>query len=225
MDYLGGKKREFIGVKSSLGEEDRLWVKQFFRKYSEMPEVERVALSHCRGKILDAGAGGGAHSLYLNSKGFHCYPIDVSEGAVRAMKLQGLSEARNIDFFDLEGEKFDTILLLMNGIGITGKLNRLSEFFIKAKELLNPDGRILLDSSDIMYMYQTEEGDYEWDPEKYHGEVRYRMSYKGIAGKPFDWLFVDFPTVKKYAENEGFDCRLVSKQANFSFACLCQLPG
>lgn len=222
-DYLEGNRREFIEVKSSLGEEDRLWVKQFFRKYTEMPEVERIALSHCRGKILDAGAGAGAHSLYLKTKGLQCHPIDISPGAVQAMKQQGLEYARNIDFFDLKDETYDTILLLMNGIGITGSLSKLPYFFAKSRELLNPGGQIILDSSDIMYMYQTEEGNYEWDPEKYHGEVRYKMRYKGIQGKAFDWLFVDFPTLKRYAEAGGFRARLVKKMPNFSYTCICNI--
>ncbi len=221
MDYISGNKREFIKVRSSLGEEDNLWVKQFFRTYLEMPEVERMALKYCKGRILDVGAGAGAHSHYLKSKGLDVFPIDISEGAVKVMKERDLDTARMIDFFKLKSEKYDTILMLMNGIGITGKLKNLELFFQKVRELLTPDGILIFDSSDIIYMFEDEIGNFELDHKHYYGEVKYTMSYKNIVGEPFDWLFIDYNTFKSIAEKNNFHTQILSKQSNNAYTCMC----
>ena len=53
--------RVWIGNK----EDELLYPSVFFRSRREMTQLERTALLHCRGKILDAGAGAGCHSLIL----------------------------------------------------------------------------------------------------------------------------------------------------------------
>lgn len=221
LDFMSGKKREFIKVHSSLGEEDNLWVKQFFRNYLEMPEVERVALSQCKGKILDVGAGAGAHSLYLQNKAYDVYPIDVSPGATKVMNERGLKNTRCKDFFNLDNEKYDTILMLMNGIGIVGAIKSLEQFFLKVSSLLNPDGVLIFDSSDIIYMFEDEIGNFELDHETYYGEVKYTMTYNKIKGKPFKWLFIDFDTLKTVAEKCNFKAVILTKQSNNAYTCIC----
>ncbi len=221
LDYLKGNKRNFIEIKSSLGEEDNLWVKQFFRKFDEMPLVEREALKRCKGKILDVGAGGGAHSLYLKEKGLEINPIDISEGAVESMRIQGLDEAKNQDFFQLSNGKYDTLLFLMNGLGIVGQTKNLPNFFSKAVELLNPGGQIIFDSSDIIYMFEDEDGNFEIDINKYYGEVRYTMTYNGVRGKPFNWLFMDFASFEYHANKNNFGVQLICEQDNFAYSCIC----
>ncbi|MEQ8359043.1 MAG: methyltransferase domain-containing protein [Cytophagales bacterium] len=221
MDYISGNRREFIKVTSSLGEEDNLWVKQFFRTYPEMPEVEKTALKHCKGKVLDVGAGAGAHSQYLKTKGLDVFPIDISEGAVKVMKAGGLDKARKINFFDLFSEKYDTILMLMNGIGITGTIDKLDVFFQKVTELLYDDGVLIFDSSDIIYMFEDEIGNFELDHDNYYGEVKYSMSYKNIKGDSFEWLFIDYNTFKSLAEKNNFHTKILSKQNNNAYTCMC----
>ncbi len=221
LDYMSGKKREFIKVESSLGEEDNLWVKQFFRNYLEMPEVERVALANCKGKVLDVGAGAGAHSLYLQKKGFEVWPIDISAGAVITMKERGLENARNINFFDLGKEKYDSILMLMNGIGIVGAIKSLEQFFTKVSSLLNPEGILIFDSSDIIYMFEDDIGNFELDHENYYGEVKYTMSYKKTKGQAFKWLFIDYNTLKSVAEKFNFKTSILTKQSNNAYTCMC----
>ena len=197
-----------------------MWVKQFFRTFYEMPLVEKIALKACKGKVLDVGAGAGAHSVYLKEKGLDVYPIDISPGAVEVMRKQGLEKARLINFFDLKEEKYDSILMLMNGIGIVGEMASLDEFFDQCRRLLNTGADLIIDSSDIIYMFEDEFGQFELEHNQYYGEVKYTMKYKNIIGSSFNWLFVDYNNFKKAAEKNGFETELLKEQKNKAYSCL-----
>ena len=151
LDYASTKKPNDIIVGSDICEDDIIPIEVLFRKMDEMPELEQIALEAAKGKILDVGAGAGVHSLELQDRGFEVFPIEVSDGAVRYMKQVGLN-ARKINFFDLKDEQYDTILMMMNGIGIAGTLANLEKTLIQAKSLLAEGGKILCDSSDIKYL-------------------------------------------------------------------------
>ena len=48
------------------------------------------------------------------------------------------------------------------------------------KSLLNEGGQILIDSSDLIYMYdQDEDGAYEVPANGYYGELTFTIQYKG----------------------------------------------
>jgi SAM-dependent methyltransferase len=207
LDYYTTGKAAKLRVFSSMFYEDEIPVSTLFRSFEEMPVQEKKAIELCRGRVLDAGAGSGCHSKLLIERGLEVTAIDISELSVEVMKQRGI-DARVIDFFDERfTEKFDTILLAMNGIGIVGKTDRLGEFFRCAKRLLAPGGQILLDSSDIKYVFMDEDGSMEINlAAGYYGEVDFKMRYKNITGKPFDWLYIDFETLSMYAEEYGFNC-------------------
>jgi SAM-dependent methyltransferase len=213
LDYLSGNKSGKIAVKSSLAEDDSIPVKYLFRKFYEMPELEQKALLICKGRVLDAGAGAGSHALYLQNKGFEVTGLDISPNACNAMQQRGLRQVVNDDFFRFEPtEKFDTLLLLMNGVGFVGKVNRFPLFFQKAKALLNPGGQIILDSTDVKYLFEDE--DTQHLPEEmdhYYGEIEYRMSYKKSMGEAFNWLFIDEHLLKQQAELNGFRFEKLAK--------------
>ena len=207
LDYYTTGKAAKLRVFSSMFYEDEIPASTLFRSFEEMPVQEKKAIELCRGRVLDAGAGSGCHSKLLIERGLEVTAIDISELSVEVMKQRGI-DARVIDFFDERfTEKFDTILLAMNGIGIVGKTDRLGEFFRCAKRLLAPGGQILLDSSDIKYVFMDEDGSMEINlAAGYYGEVDFKMRYKNITGKPFDWLYIDFETLSMYAEEYGFNC-------------------
>ena len=140
-------------------------------------------------------------------RGLEVVAIDISEPSVEVMKERGI-DARIINFFDKTfDEKFDTILMAMNGIGIVGKIERLPEFFMRVKQLLTTEGQVLLDSSDIRYIFENEDGSLDIDlAAGYYGELDYRMQYRGIKGETFDWLYIDFETLSMYAEQCGLMC-------------------
>ncbi len=206
-DYFHTGKSGKLRVLSSMFYEDEIPVPTLFRGQDEMPIQEKKALELCRGRILDVGAGSGCHSIILRERGMEVVAIDISELSIEVMKERGI-DARNINFFDETfNEKFDTILFAMNGIGIVGKVENLGNFFRSAKRLLAPGGQLLLDSSDIKYVFMDEDGAMDIDlAAGYYGEIDYKMRYKNITGEPFDWLYIDFDTLSMYAEEYGFHC-------------------
>jgi SAM-dependent methyltransferase len=206
-DWFHTGKAGKLRVLSSMFYEDEIPVATLFRDFGEMPVQEQKAIELCRGKVLDVGAGSGCHSIVLKERGIEATAIDISVLSVEVMKERGI-DARNINFFDETfTEKFDTILLAMNGIGIVGKIERLPMFFRSIKRLLAPGGQVLLDSSDIRYVFMDEDGGMDIDlAAGYYGEIDYKMRYKNITGTPFDWLYIDFDTLQMYAEEHGFTC-------------------
>lgn len=206
-DYYHTGKAGKLRVLSSMFYEDEIPVATLFRNFGEMPAQEQKAIELCRGKVLDVGAGSGCHSIVLKERGIVATAIDISALSVEVMRERGI-DARNINFFDETfTEKFDTILLAMNGIGIVGKIERLPMFFRSIKRLLAPGGQVLLDSSDIRYVFMDEDGGMDIDlAAGYYGEIDYKMRYKNITGTPFDWLYIDFDTLQMYAEEHGFTC-------------------
>ena len=206
-DYYHTRKAGKLRVLSSMFYEDEIPVATLFRNFADMPIQEQKAIELCRGNVLDVGAGSGCHSVILKERGLAPVAIDISELSVEVMKERDL-DARNINFFDETfTDKFDTILLAMNGIGIVGKIDRLPLFFRSIKRLLAPGGQVLLDSSDISYVFMDDDGGMDIDlAAGYYGEIDYKMRYKNITGTPFDWLYIDFDTLSMYAEEHGFIC-------------------
>lgn len=203
-DFITGKETPDIIVRSELCDDDIMPVNLLFRDYAEMPEPEKIALNRCTGKILDVGAGAGCHSLWLKENSFDVEAIELSKGAVEYHIIKGL-KSRYISFFDLENEKYDTLLFLMNGIGLGGRINQLAYTLSKAYDLLNDGGKVLCDSSDLKYLYEDDEGGYWINLNvEYYGEYDYQMQYKETEGEWFKWLYVDFETLREYAENTGF---------------------
>lgn len=209
LDYAATKKAKDIIVCSDICEDDIIPIEVLFRSYDEMPELEKAALDEAEGKVLDVGAGTGVHSIELLDRGCEVSTIDISEGAVEYMKSIGLN-ARKMDFFDVKDEQYDTILMMMNGIGIAGTLSNLEKTLSHAKSLMNEGGKILCDSSDIRFLYEDEDGALWVDLNtEYYGNFRFQMKYKQSVGPWFDWLYVDFDNLFKAAKNVGLKAKKI----------------
>ena len=209
-DYFAGNKDAEVIVHSNKEDDQIIPVKYFFRNFDEMFGIEKLALSVCSGKVLDIGAGSGCHSLVLKSKGINVTSLDIRKGFSEIMKKRGIEKVILADIFNYNYEKYDTLLMLMNGIGISQNLTGLAKFLSHSKNLLNPGGQIILESSDIMYLYKEQDGSVKFNlHEDYYGEVEYKFEYNGIPGKSFNWLFVDFSTLKEYAGQAGYNCEMV----------------
>ncbi|RSK49042.1 class I SAM-dependent methyltransferase [Hymenobacter rigui] len=206
--YQRGHLSATLAVHSSVADEEVLPAAYFFRSLWEMPEMERTALEECRGRVLDLGAGAGCHALELQQRGFRVKAVDISPGAVEVMQERGVQEVACHDIFDpalAAGEKFDTILMLMNGVGLTGTLAGLERFLEHAKSLLVPGGQILATSSDISYLYEDEDGALVFDLNApYYGEVEYTMQFAHQTGAAFHWIFTDPALLQDYAEAAGY---------------------
>ncbi len=215
LDYLQQENDQYIIVHSDIAEGETMIVSHFFRTAEQLSELEHVALSYCRGRVLDIGAGAGTHALILQDKGLSVTAVDLSPGAVAVMKQRGVQDVHCLNFMDWKTAGYDTLLLMMNGIGLAGTLEGLEVFLQKAKTLLNPGGQILLDSVDILYMYEDEEGGYWLDLNgAYHGEITYQMEYNEVLGEEFPWLFVSFDILCDYAEAAGFQCDMLLMDAH-----------
>jgi SAM-dependent methyltransferase len=218
LDYYHGNYTEDIINETNISEDDVLPLPYFFRKYTEMPALEKRALKLCKGKVLDVGCGAGCHSLYLQNKGMQVTAIDSSKGAVEVCNLQGIKDARQLNLLELRNEKFDTILLLMNGAGIFQKLEYVSIYLQHLKSLLAPSGQILIDSSDLQYMFDRGEEGGIWIPaDRYYGELEYIIKYKGHVSNAFDWLYIDEDIFESACLNEGFTFAIKNRGDNFDY--------
>lgn len=217
LDYHNGNYTEDLITSTNISDEDALPLPYLFRSYKEMPKLEQKALLLAKGKILDVGCGSGSHSLYLQKKGFSIKAIDISKGAVKVSKQRGVFNVEQKALLE-ETETFDTILLLMNGTGIFQELSQVSNYLKHLKSILKPKGQILIDSSDIKYMYEDEDGGF-WQNmnANYYGELDYFLSYKSEDETPMKWLYLDFDTLKLASETVGLQCELVIEGEHFDY--------
>ena len=192
-DYHFNSINQPVIVHSDDFDDDQIDTSYLFRTYKLMPALEKKAMSFCKGRILDVGACAGAHSVYLQDKGFDVVSIETSELCCEVLKSRKVQQVICQDIFKFSGQKFDTILLLMNGTGIAGSLDGLDVLLYHLKTLLNPDGQILIDSSDLIFLYEEEDGSALIDisADRYYGELTFQTEYQSWISQPFPWLYVD----------------------------------
>jgi SAM-dependent methyltransferase len=220
LEYQTNNSPEDLVTETSISEADEMPVSYLFRTYNEMPELEQKALQLAKGSVLDVGCGAGSHTLALqNERKLDVTAIDISENAVRACQLRGIENVKVTNILDLDEEnKFDTILLLMNGTGIFGTLNETAKYLQKLKSLLKDEGQILIDSSDLIYMYdQDEDGAYCIPAEGYYGELTFTVQYKGKTEDTFPWLYLDYNTLQNAAIANGLKCELLLEGEHFDY--------
>lgn len=218
-DYYKNGRAAHLRVLSSMFEEDEMPIAHLFRSEQEMPQLEKRALTLVRGRVLDVGAGAGCHALALQEHGFEVKAIDVSPLSCDVMKARGIEDVECVNLFDTQLQsKFDTILLLMNGTGIAGKLSRLPLLLNRLKELMAEGAQILIDSSDLKYIYENEDGSMDIDLDgNYYGEVDYQMVYKNVKGDSFDWLYVDPTLLTASCKQCGLKCEIIEEGEHYDY--------
>lgn len=215
IDFWEGKQKNPLYLESSLGTTDEMPIDIFFREEDEMPDLELCALNLCRGKVLDIGAGAGCHSLVLQTRNKQVEALEISKAFIEVLLFQGVHNIYHDDLYQFNAEMFDTLLILMNGIGLAGTLENLPVFFNQLKSMLKPGGQILLDSSDIAYAYDDE----PLPIKHYYGEIKYRYNYKNREGKWFDWLYLDKNLLIEKAAEHGFYTEVVFEDEFDQFLC------
>ncbi len=216
-DYHKYGKAETLRVFSPMFDEDELPVSTLFRSFEEMPHLEQTALKMANGHTLDVGAGSGCHTLALQQSGVDVTAIDISPLSVQTMQERGVKRALLQDFFTFD-EQFDTVLMLMNGAGMVGTVERLPLLFQTLDRILKPGGQLLCDSSDLCYLFEDEEGIIELpDLDYYYGELVYQLQYKDIKGEPFQWLYVDADTLSAQAEACGYIMEVVLQGEHYDY--------
>lgn len=218
LDFQINNAPEDIITETSISEPDEMSVSYLFRNYELMPAIEQKALQLCKGKILDVGCGAGSHSMYLQEKKYHVTAIDISQNAIKACKLRGLKNAKVQNVLDVKSEKFDTILLLMNGTGIFETLNKIDKYLTKLKSLLSQNGQILVDSSDIIYMFdENEDGSKLIPANNYYGELTFTIQYKKEIEQEFPWLYLDYNTLQNACNANNLKCQLIIQGDNYNY--------
>ena len=212
-DYYYQENPEDLQTETSISELDDLPVSYLFRNYKKMNALEKKALELASGKVLDVGAGAGSHSLYLqNEKKLEVTALDISPKSIEICKARGIKNAICENLLQCSEKDFDTILLLMNGTGIFQSLEQIDKYLQKLKNLISENGQILIDSTDILYMYdQDEDGGFLVPADGYYGELDYYVHYKGESEKPMKWLYLDFNTLKNAAVANGFKIQKVKQ--------------
>lgn len=218
-DYFRQRKSAQLKVLSSLFDDDEMPVPHLFRSYDEMPPLEQRALNEARGKVLDVGAGAGCHALALQERGLDVTAVDISPLSCETMKERGVANVECVNIFNQRFQaRFDTLLLLMNGTGIAGKLSRLPQLLSRLKQLMNPGAQILIDSSDLRYVYEDEDGVLDVDLDgAYYGEVDYQMTYRNIIGKSFDWLYADSVVLAECCRQCGLKCEILAQGQHYDY--------
>jgi SAM-dependent methyltransferase len=215
-DFYNKKYTEDIIVQANDFDDDHIPIPYLFRTYTKMPRIEQKALDLSYGKVLDVGCGAGSHSLFLqNEQKLNVTAIDISEGAIEICKKRGVQHTMVQDIYDHSSATYDTILFLMNGSGIIGTMDHIDRFFTYIKTILAPTGQILMDSSDISYLFQDDDEGFWVDVStKYYGEMQYRLKYKKQESKWFDWLYIDYNTLQNAANANGLLSELIVEGEN-----------
>jgi cyclopropane fatty-acyl-phospholipid synthase-like methyltransferase len=208
-----------IVVHSEDFDDDIIDTEYLFRNYKQMPALEKKALTLCKGKVLDVGACAGVHSIYLQEKGFEVTALETSSLCCEVLKKRNIRNVIQQNIFTFTTQKFDTILLLMNGTGIAGTLAGLDVLLHHLSTLLNPEGQILIDSSDLIYLYEQDDGSAVIDisAENYYGELVFQTEYKNWISEPFPWLYVDLSNLENAIEKNQLKLNKVFKGQHYDY--------
>lgn len=205
MDYYNYERNHTLWVHDHHGPKVEMPISTYFRREDQMPALELKALNLCKGKILDVGAGAGSHTLALEDREMDVTAMDISPKAVEVMEMRGVTKFIREDIFKFKDARFDTLLLLMNGIGLVGNIEGLRRFLNHCKTLLNPGGQIIFDSSDVAYLYEDDIPAMD----NYYGEIQCRYEYRKQKTDWFSWLYIDRNTLQLITEDEGWNMEFI----------------
>ena len=204
LDFLEGERSAPLIIHNNYDTPEEMNVEVFFRDELDFTVIEHLALMQSTGEVLDVGAGAGAITLALQRKNLAVTALENSPGCITAMEIGGVKKCIQEDYKVHQGS-YDTILVLMNGLGLAGKLKEVPHFLRQCMSLLNKGGQLLIDSSDIDYLYESGVA----KPTGYYGEVRYRYEYKNQFGDWFDWVYVDPYTLQSITEELGLSMEVL----------------
>lgn len=208
-DFYFRNTKKKLFVHDEFGPKVEMPLAVYFRDFYEMPELEQKALKLCTGKVLDIGAGAGSHALELQNLDIDVTTLEISPAACEVMHSRGIHQVVCDDIFKYNHEKFDTLILLMNGIGLCGTCEDFKRFLQHVEQLLLPGGQLIFDSCDIAYMYEDVP-----TPEHYYGEVNCRYEYAGRKTDWFRWLYLDYHTMSALARSAGWSVERIAEDEN-----------
>lgn len=223
-DLLG--KAILDAHRGKMGQEVKVWMngrkeegydpEVFLRSYAQMKGWERQALKLCKGSILDVGAGAGVHSLVLQKRGLDVTAVELSPACCQVMKEKGVQRVVNDSVFNIKGIEYNTILLMMNGLGMAGTEQETLKLFKHLKRLLAKGGQIIGDSTDILYAQMNAMANYDANG-IFYGQVEFQLGYKNKKGTPFNWLYLDPVLLAELSEKAGLKAEIVRKDPDYHY--------
>lgn len=219
LDFYRHTAKTPLLLHNEYGEPDTISLENFFSKDDRFSDLETFALSQVKGKILDVGAASGRHSFYLQKHGYDITAMDISASCCTIIKETGVKKIVNADIYDYENVKHDTILMLMNGIGIARSIAGLKKLLLHLKSLVSPSGFLLFDSSDVTYLYEGN----PLPDEKYFGQLTFHYEYKNEMSNRFNWLYVDQDRLMEVAYSSGWHCHIIFEDETDAYLARLQI--
>lgn len=202
--YLRGDREARLRVRTDLGTTEEWPAALFFRTPDQFPELEREALELCGRRVIDVGAGAGPHALELRRRGHEVLAVESIPEIAGIIAERGLDSVTVSDLRDLPAGSADTVLMLMNGLGLAGTLSGLAPLLRSAARLLAPGGRIVADSTDPRHFLELDDGDpIVGQDGRYGGEVQFQIEFGRHRGEPFPFLYLDAETLENHAFRAG----------------------
>ena len=194
--YFKGDKTELF-IEDAKGNKYPHDLSKYFRKYKQLDKLEKQIISLSSGRILDVGCGPGNYLPYLNRKG-KVLGIDISPKVIKVCKERGFKNIKVIDIFKLKSkEKFDTIVLLENNLGMAQTIPNTKKLLRILANLLNKSGKILTNVRDV------KNGDY------FDGKMR--MIYKNKKGDWISWISFSPKFLKSLCEDVGLKMQILNR--------------
>jgi len=221
LDFHAGKLDAVFTIRRDDGFRQPVAAAQFF-DVERFPPLEGRALEECYGAVLDIGCAAGRHSLELRRRGWQVTSLDILSEMESILKDRGLTDVVIADVFQLSGRRFDTLLMLMNGIGMTGNSNGLVRLLRHAHDLVVAGGQIVCDSIDVsatlhpQHVAYREKNLAEGRPA---GQQSFTMEYEGEQSAPFDWLHIDFESISQVCIATGWKAELLESESSGSYLC------
>ncbi len=223
LDYFRGDSSAAVTMYSENKPTMQVPARLFFRGQDSLLPLEDLALDLAvekGGRVLDVGAGTGCHSLILQDRGIEVCAVDIVPTLVEVMKQRGVRDGRCADIFEFTAEPFDTALMLMNGTVMLERLSRVVPFLRHLRNLLKPDGQLLLHTFDLRTRSDPAELVRQQACRRagrYFGEIRTQLEYKGRKGAPFTALVVDPDTLAEETSNARWSCEVVARHESAGY--------
>ena len=202
-DYFESKKPSEIEVISEDFDDDFIPVEYLFRTYEDWPEIEKIAINRCEGKILEIGSLTGVHAEYLKEKGYDVTCCEMDPIASDFIEKKGYNIIKNDIFLEKPIPIYDYVLIMMNGLGILEKIEMMEDKLNHLLNFLKPGGKIISDSSYLDYLE-------EHKTDRYFGEFEYQITYKGYISPKFNWLYIDYSKLKEKCKEFNLKCELLA---------------
>ncbi len=220
-DFNAGNHAAVFTIRRDDGFQQEVAAAPFF-DVAHYPCLEMRAMNECRGGILDIGSAAGRHSLELLRRGLQVTSLDILPEMKPIMHGRGLTDVVIADIWQFHGCRYDTLLMLMNGIGMAGSMEGLQRFLQQAHDLVQPGGQILCDSIDVSVTTHPQHVAYrEKNLAVGHpaGQQSFVMDCEGETSVRFDWLHIDFQSLSGVCDVTGWDAELLESENDGHYLC------